>query len=75
MVEEVKEVKEVKKVEEEEEEKEKKGIVMVVREGDFLGKGVAKMLFQILHLVIMRMLIPKRLTKNSPKEKNIKTEI
>lgn len=64
-VEEVEEVEKVEEVEEEEEKKKEEGIVVLVRERNLLEKEMAKILLQILHLVIMRMLMLKRLTKNS----------
>lgn len=66
MVEEVEKVKEMEKEER---------IVVVVRREDLLEKKIAKILLQILYLVIMRMLMPRGLTKNNPQEKKAKTEI
>lgn len=74
-VEEVEEMEEVEEVKKEKEEKEKEGIVVMIKRRDFLKKKIAEILLQILYLIIMRMLIPKRLTKNSPQEKKTKTEI
>lgn len=43
---------------------EKEKIAMIVKKNDFLKKKIAKMLFWILYLIIIKILIPK-LIKNS----------